>query len=301
MEAINYKTLKKKKLPRNCYPYLNRKFINPNTLNKRKYSTKVYPKYFINADLQKELILKEAYKTNGIHIWTNNINLKKYVVSALLEYYNVKRLLIDNSMPINVALLKYGYSNFSLTILEHCTIDALMDREKFYINLYSGEYNVLKEPDSPSRGKAWQHSAESIENMRENALNKYKLSLWTGNPKGIVVKDLNLVTNEITIYQSIRVAARAIGVNDKIIENYLYVDASKPILDKYLIELLSRNNKTYLQKTSKDIEVTNVLTGVVKVYPSIGTAAIYLKLHQAPFYLYIKDKRLKPFKDIYII
>jgi len=68
----------------------------------------------------------------------------------LLEYYNVNRLLNEKSMPINVALLKYGYSNFSLTILDICDKDSLMSREK--LEVYSPEYNILKTPGSPSRG-----------------------------------------------------------------------------------------------------------------------------------------------------
>ncbi len=70
----------------------------------------------------------------------------------LLEYYNVNRLLNEESMPISVALLKYGYHNFSLTILEICDIDSLMSREKHFFEVYSPEYNILKIPGSPSRG-----------------------------------------------------------------------------------------------------------------------------------------------------
>jgi hypothetical protein len=51
-------------------------------------------------------------------------------------------------MAINKALLKYGYSQFSLSILEYC--DELMIKEKYY--LLSPKYNILKEPGSPSRG-----------------------------------------------------------------------------------------------------------------------------------------------------
>ena len=70
----------------------------------------------------------------------------------LLEYYNVNRLLNEKSMPINIALLKYGYTNFSFTILELCDKDSLMSREKHFFELYSPEYNILKTPGSPSRG-----------------------------------------------------------------------------------------------------------------------------------------------------
>jgi len=32
------------------------------------------------------------------------------------------------------ALLKYGYNNFTLEILEYCKIDILIEREQYYIN-----------------------------------------------------------------------------------------------------------------------------------------------------------------------
>ena len=53
------------------------------------------------------------------------MNLRK----RLLQYYNVNRLLNEKSMPIYIAILKYGYQNFSLTILEFCDLDSLMDKE----------------------------------------------------------------------------------------------------------------------------------------------------------------------------
>jgi group I intron endonuclease len=86
------------------------------------------------------------------------LNGKKYIGSStnlrrrLLEYYNINRLLIGNSMPINTALLKYGYNNFSLTILEFCNVNILLEKEKYYFELLSPEYNILKTPGNPSRG-----------------------------------------------------------------------------------------------------------------------------------------------------
>jgi hypothetical protein len=61
-------------------------------------------------------------------------------------------MLNEKSMAINVALLKYGYTNFSLTILEFCEKDSPMSREKHFFEIYSPEYNLLKTPGSPSRG-----------------------------------------------------------------------------------------------------------------------------------------------------
>jgi GIY-YIG catalytic domain len=113
---------------------------------------------FSDADKDKLNILKYVNGKSGIYLWTNKLNDKKYVGSSLnlrrrlLEYYNVNRLLNEKSMPINVALLKYGYTNFSLTILEICNQDSLMFREKHFFEVYSPEYNILKTPGSPDRG-----------------------------------------------------------------------------------------------------------------------------------------------------
>jgi len=40
------------------------------------------------------------------------------------------------------ALLKYGYSNFSLTILEYCDPKDCLVREKYYIDLIKPPYEV---------------------------------------------------------------------------------------------------------------------------------------------------------------
>ena len=42
------------------------------------------------------------------------------------------------------ALLKYGYSKFSLEILEYCSPEIVIEREQYYIDLYKPEYNILK-------------------------------------------------------------------------------------------------------------------------------------------------------------
>jgi group I intron endonuclease len=57
-----------------------------------------------------------------------------------LNYPNNK--LEKGSSIIYNALLKYGYSNFSLDILEYCKPDII--REQKYIDILKPEYNILK-------------------------------------------------------------------------------------------------------------------------------------------------------------
>ena len=43
---------------------------------------------------------------------------------------------------IYIAILKQGYSNFRLEILEYCTKENVISREQYYIDLLKPEYNL---------------------------------------------------------------------------------------------------------------------------------------------------------------
>ncbi|KAG0632538.1 hypothetical protein HOY80DRAFT_871843, partial [Tuber brumale] len=59
-----------------------------------------------------------------------------------IEYYNINYLTFNTSMPIGSALLKHGYSSFSLEILEYCEVSELLKIEKDYFDLLVPEYNI---------------------------------------------------------------------------------------------------------------------------------------------------------------
>ena len=56
------------------------------------------------------------------------------------------------------ALLKYGYSQFSLEILEYCESENCIAREQYYLNLLPHDYNIL-----PNAGSllGFKHSEET--------------------------------------------------------------------------------------------------------------------------------------------
>jgi group I intron endonuclease len=59
------------------------------------------------------------------------------------QYYNLKHISKGN-MTIYKALLKYGYSNFQLEILEYCEVKDTLEREQHYMDICNPEYNILK-------------------------------------------------------------------------------------------------------------------------------------------------------------
>ena len=71
-------------------------------------------------------------------MFTNLTNGKRYIGSTadisrrLSEYLNTNYLIRANTMVICNALLKHGYSNFSLDILEFCEVSDLLAKEKYY-------------------------------------------------------------------------------------------------------------------------------------------------------------------------
>ena len=121
------------------------------------------------------------------------MNNSTYVGSGLSlskrigEYYN-KNELERNPRPIHAALLKYGYENFKLQILEYCRADELIKREQYYLDLLNPNYNILKNAYSLL---GFKHSAENIA--------KFKLKKVTQEHKDILSSvHLNKVVSQET-------------------------------------------------------------------------------------------------------
>ena len=87
----------------------------------------------------------------------------------LRNYYSVIFIshISRKNMVINKALLKYGYSNFKLEILEYCNSKELVKREQHYIDLLSPDYNVLKTAYS---SLGYKHTEDSLAKMRNFVL-----------------------------------------------------------------------------------------------------------------------------------
>ena len=104
------------------------------------------------------------------------------------DYYK-KRELNRNPRPIHAALLKYGYENFKLEILEYCEKLKCIEREQYYIDLIKPEYNILSKANSSF---GYKHSEKSLIKLREHLLKLNK-------SKGFIVETYNIKTNEKSI------------------------------------------------------------------------------------------------------
>lgn len=133
---------------------------------------------YLNADTMKLQIIKENRKKSGIYRWTNLINGKSYIGSSsnlgerFYRYYKIDyltKILARTRSFICNSLLKNGYSNFKLEILEYCERKDLINREQYYFEKLKPEYNILKTAYS-SLGT--NHTEETKNKMSQLALGR---------------------------------------------------------------------------------------------------------------------------------
>jgi len=196
---------------------------------------------YLNIDENKNIIYKENKGKSGIYRLNNLITNECYIGSSVSlsrrfsNYYSIAHL--NNrgrSSIINNSILKYGYINFSLDILEYCEPSLCIKREQYYIDWLIPEYNICKIAGSPlgvkrnitfsmnlskaKRGKKY--------NIRINNINiipmittpeaKLKMSLRAG---GVSVKIFDISNNLVNEFPTMLSAAKYLGVTHKTIRN----------------------------------------------------------------------------------
>ena len=242
------------------------------------YSTLIPISLYPNAETDKPKILKDNKGKAGIYMWTHIDSGKTYIgnsynLSQRFECYFSKRYLAFNKTSyIYKSLLKYGYSNFNLTILEFIDVQnlekaeakkVLLEKEQFYINLINPDYNLLKIAGSPLGRR---HSDEARQKMSITKKGKY-----IGKDNPFYGKNHSLeVINKLSLINS--------GENNPMYGN----TGAKNILSK----------KVYIYNKENPTEV-------FKEFNSNTEAAQYFKCHRRTIYRYI-DKN-KYYQDKWII
>jgi len=130
------------------------------------------------------------------------------------------------------ALIKHGYSNFTLEILEYCDKDKVIEREQYYLNILKPNYNLLKTAGS-------RHGSKHSDSTRE------KMSLYRTGLKGAFnqptskkLRVTDLKTNTSTCYGSINLAAKALNIGDSSILKNLKSKTGKAFKGRYVFKLL---------------------------------------------------------------
>lgn len=245
-------------------------------------------KVYENADISKFDIISYNKNKSGVYRWVNLLTGKSYIGCSVnlrnrfYDYYNLSHLekRKKNSM-IYSSLLKNGYSNFKLEILEYCDKSIVREKENYYINLFKPEYNILN-----NAGLGYTHSEEGLKRRsvyRHSNLTKIRISnaaflrkenqgkLATNHPKlsaslspkleahlaslnlknSYKVEITNIDTNVTNSYDSIRKAADALNCSHNTIRKY----SIKQIIlkNKYQIKIFCLTDKNVEKDITKDM------------------------------------------------
>lgn len=192
---------------------------------------------------------------------TANLTVRFY------KYYNIEYLLKTKTHIAN-AILKYGYSNFKLEILEFCNKSDLIKREQFFIDYLNPAYNILKKAGSSI---GFKHNIETInyfKNIRK-ATEKTK-------------KNLSIAATNRELTQQDK---------NKISEYNKGKQLSKEVKDKI--------SKTRTELYGINIYVKNTKTNLITEFPSITAAASKLEVSRTAIRKSIKSSKL--LKNLYYI
>jgi len=199
----------------------------------------LFPIIYKNAKIQKTQILDDNKNKSGIYRWINQTNARSYIGSAVnlqvrfKDYFSVgylKRQLLQGRSIIYSSLLKNGFENFNLEILEYCPPEKCLEREDYYLELLNPKYNICSKAGS-SLGRKTNEDAK----MKLSIIAKKRK--YIPNP-GLKVQVTDLDTNVTSTYDSIRKAADALKSDIKTILRREKNQINKPYRGRYIIKIL---------------------------------------------------------------
>lgn len=256
----------------------NNNSLVPNTFTSATADVKLVSpvKFYENAEVFKDEVLKDNRDQSGVYRWVNNLNGKTYVGSGvnlakrLGSYYNEKEL-SRNPRPILDALLKYGYNNFTLEILEYCPKTVLLEREQFYLDLLVPEYNILKHAYSLL---GFKHSQESIEKLKAKIISPEHKEILSAVHKGKLVSD---------------------ETKNKLAAATASYRKNNPLTPEALANIKAKT----LAREGVFVSVLNTETNEVKEFTNQTEAGVFLGVTRQAIYNAVK--RGSPINGIYLI
>jgi len=271
---------------------------------------------YANIDVQRLQIIKENKGKSGVYRFTNIVNGACYIGSStnlavrFRNYFNISYL-SRVKMVIAKALLKYGYSNFTLEILEYCDSSMSISREQYYIDLLKPNYNILKRAGSSF---GYKHSETSLKLMSDASKSrneseevlKFKKEIMLGrklskshlegmiinNPFRVPIILSNIETGENKEFTSITRAALFLGVDMTTVKRYLVTN--KPYKG-YMITKATSNLDTYsassLTNSKQAVELINCETGITQQFPTMKAAYQFLGISYRRLSNYLENNK----------
>jgi len=149
-----------------------------------------------DAYSMKKAILKENKDKAGIYMLTNKLTGDIYVGQSIdlrkrfIKYFSLSYITSRNELIISRALIKYGYSNFSVTILEYCIGSELDVKEQYYFYKLNPQYNIQKIAGGSSKGLKLSEETKSKISKSLKGVYAGEKAYWYGRSMSEETKNL---------------------------------------------------------------------------------------------------------------
>lgn len=262
-------------------------------------------KYYNNIYDLKSIIIKENKNKSGIYKFTNKLNGKFYIGSSVnlrrrfANYFSLAYISgVKNHLTISRALIKYGYFNFELEILEYCNTLDLLIREQYYIDILKPKYNIAKIASSTIGIKKSE--------KQKNNISKAIKGKYIGEKSALFGKTHSLETKKL-------MSLAKSGIKNPLYGKTHTYETKILMRNKKLGKTLSQATKeklikakgqiTYLYKlknyTAEGVKQTKDNYILIKKFYSIRELGRYFKVSQSTISSYLKSGKI--FKNCYKI
>lgn len=172
----------------------------------------------------------------GIYKITNKVNGKVYVgksedINKMFEMCKNANDCPSKSLPIFSEISAYGVDKFEFNVLEECPVSQLLEKETYYMNMYSLQETNASTDASKAKGRASKgrknnpnvglglrrhiHKMRTDEAYRAQMIEKYR----NNRPNAIEVDMMDKLTGEIIMtFPKIMEGARWIRENTKYVK-----------------------------------------------------------------------------------
>lgn len=240
-------------------------------------------------------IYKENRGKTGIYpCFTNKVTGDTYIGSAVnlsrrfREYFSLNFLnkeVLKNKSIVYRALLKYGYINFSLEILEFTDKSSVIEREQFYLDTLKPSYNICKVAGS-SYGRI------TKENTRLKLRFARKIRLFQKNGNGINFSEF--------IYN---VMEEKVRKSELVLKNtqVLFEKITKPEVKKKIVSHETKMKILSSSETALIVAVKDLETGITTSYPSARNAGLALDISKSTILDKVKGKNSRLIRGRYLV
>jgi group I intron endonuclease len=153
---------------------------------------------------------------------------KSYVGSSInlghrfSQYYSLAHLKKKEFSIIYRAILKHGYTKFSLDILEYCESSLCISREQYYLDLLKPEYNICKIAGSRLGTKQSEETKIKIGIVQKGMHNHFYEKMHTDETRKKMHLSLKSIVRDnnksrvATLETKLSMSLRCKGVNVKV-------------------------------------------------------------------------------------